>query len=96
MNAHRLLSALVAAAYVVHAYIRDPGPRAFFLITSLILPLGCIWFGDELGEFTGWASRRYITKTSPGCLIKLVGWALLLAPAICFLATGRNIMWIEQ
>ena len=47
---------------------------------ALLLPLACIWFGDELGEYVGGGSS--ITQKSPGWMVKIGGWVLLLLPAI--------------
>ena len=53
-------------------------PAATFIY--LIISLASIWKGDEAGEFlTG-----KIDKPSPGRLVKLMGWVLLLLPLVLF------------
>ncbi len=39
---------------------------------SVLLPLACIWFGDELGEYI-----PSVTKPSPDRLVRVGGWFLL-------------------
>lgn len=45
-----------------------------------LISLALIWFGDALGGYTGTTgfARPHITKESPGCLVKLMGWFFLL------------------
>jgi len=65
-----------------------PGPSSEVVGTFLklmlyfILPLVCIWYGDELGEYVGTLPGPAITKTTPGWMVKLGGWFLLFLPAI--------------
>ncbi len=80
MNWNRFLSLIVYIVYLVAAILFAKGmwPIAFF---ALMLPLGCIWFGEELGEYIGFAGRMYISQTSPGIFIQFLGWIFLLMPA---------------
>lgn len=56
---------------------------------ALVLPLACIWFGDEMGEYIGTVPGPGINRKSPGWMVKLGGWVLLLFPAILFLFTYK-------
>jgi len=47
----------------------------------LVVCLGCIWWGDELGEGLVGAKFGLISSTSPGWAVKLIGWVLLLLSA---------------
>jgi hypothetical protein len=47
------------------------------LALAMLLPLGLIWFGDELGDLTGIRAGQ-VTKRSPGFLIRIFGWLFLL------------------
>ena len=49
---------------------------------AVLLPLACVWFGDELGNYVGTVPGPAITKRSPGRLVKLGGWILYLVPAV--------------
>ena len=51
----------------------------------LVMPLLCIWFGDEMGGYMGALPGPAINKPTPGCLVKLCGWFLLFLPAIILL-----------
>jgi hypothetical protein len=46
-------------------------------------PLACIWFPDALGQVTtllpGPLGDRPITRESPGCVLRAVGWFALIA-----------------
>src|SRR4030065_1287444 len=54
---------------------------AFGLIFWLGISVGCIWFGDELGEGMIGAHYGLVSSTSPGWIVKLMGWVLLMIPA---------------
>lgn len=58
---------------------------------QIVLPLACVWFPEELGSITtsfpGLFSTVPINRTSPGCLVRLVGWAALL-----ILTVGRVVI----
>jgi hypothetical protein len=51
----------------------------------LLIPLLCIWFGDEMGNYTGTLPGPAINKSTPGCLVTFAGWVLLLLPIILVL-----------
>jgi hypothetical protein len=53
----------------------------FGLIFWLGISVGCIWFGDELGEGMVGAKYGLVSSTSPGWAVKLIGWLLLVLPA---------------
>lgn len=85
----RFFSLLIAAGYLVIAFFfEEPGSRVgrlgFVLAVAgyLLIPLLCIWFGDEMGEYTGALPGPAMNKSTPGWLVRLGGWFLLLLPAI--------------
>lgn len=83
----RTLSLIVAAVYLLVAGLSAPSIRelvAALLILSgyMLIPLACIWFGDELGEYVGTLPGPSINRKSPGCMVKVGGWVLLLFPVI--------------
>ena len=84
----RKISIIIAIVYLILALIF--GGFEWFLITLglLIVALALIWFGEEMGEYLGGFHRigkPYITKKSPGSLVSLFGWALLLLPIVVML-----------
>jgi hypothetical protein len=89
----RGLSLLVAAVYLMIPIlalltsaksIREVLGMLLIMAGGLLIPLACIWFGDELGGYVGLLPGPAITKRSPGWLVKAAGWFLLLLPAIAF------------
>lgn len=84
------MSGLVAAGYLVAAYVFTDSETMFKVVMFLFLPMGCIWFSEEMGSFTGFMHGRYITSTSPGCAVAAVGWILLLLPVILWLIAYFN------
>lgn len=79
----RILSGLVAAGYLVFGGLAL-GPGGVLLMAAFVaLPLACVWFGRELGSYTGSMSLQYINAKSPAALVEIAGWViLLLAPAV--------------
>ncbi len=80
MTKGRIISAAIAVFYVVVASLTSGAEAAFKLIAFLILPLGCIWYGEALGSFKGLMRGQYVDTATPGCLVTFVGWIILLLP----------------
>ena len=85
----RILSLLIAIAYLVIVFFLKQPKSAVDVLevlltiaAGLFVPLGCIWFGDELGDYVGTFPGPAFTTRSPGWLVKIGGWVLLLLPAI--------------
>lgn len=79
----RKLSLVIVLVYLVAALIYGGWELLLIAAIVLIMPIAMIWFGDEIGDYVGGFHRigkPYITKRSPGSLVSLFGWALLLAP----------------
>jgi len=79
---NRASSGAVAASYVVAALVTASGEQAFLALLFAIFPLACIWFGDAMGGFTGPAGTIGITAPSPGTMVRILGWVVLLLPAM--------------
>jgi hypothetical protein len=94
MNRNRLFSGLAAVFYVVAAIVGIGGEAALKVAMFVILPLACIWFPDEMGGYVGLAGYSGITATSPGIIVCILGWVLLLLPLIVclvyFLAGSKS------
>ena len=84
MDWNRLLSLLVAATYVVGFLVLDGlDGRVFLVLGFLIFCLGCIWFGDEMGDFIGVGAKGiYISSPTPGVLVRIMGWVFLALPVV--------------
>jgi len=76
------LSACIAAIMLIVALCTG----GFIVLPMTILFLGfslsLIWFGDEVGSIMGVMRGHSITSESPGWLVALFGWLLLLSPII--------------
>lgn len=84
MRWNRILSVLVAITYIVLAAVFSGGASAFKIGLFVILPLACIWFSDAMGGYTGFfgAGGYPITQQSPGIFVRIMGWVVLLLPAV--------------
>lgn len=88
----RFFSLVVAAGYL-SIILFAPGAESIqsrlglLLITAgyLVLPLVCIWFGEEIGNYMGTFPGPAINRRTPGCLVSGAGWVLLLFPVIVVL-----------
>lgn len=83
----RTLSLIIAAFYLVVTAISASShgkllANLLIMGGALLLPLACIWFGDEMGEYIGLLPGPGITRKSPGWMVKVGGWVLLLLPVI--------------
>ena len=67
-----ILFVVITLLVVRPNFVRDALTIAVLQFLSVLFPLACIWFGDELGEFI-----PAVTKASPGWLVRLGGWLLL-------------------
>lgn len=82
MRWNRLISVLVAVVYLAIAFAHGGMEPTFKIGMFLILPLACIWFADAMGGYTGLTTSMPITAPSPGVIVRILGWALLLLPLI--------------
>lgn len=93
LNISRALSLVVASIYFgITIYFAQPGTLTGALLKlagGLLFPLACIWFGEEMGDYVGSLPGPAITRTSPGWMVELGGWVLLLLPAIMSLFIYR-------
>jgi hypothetical protein len=48
----------------------------------LILPLACIWFSEEMGNYSGMLMQGGPMTRTPGCFVAIGGWFLLTLPLI--------------
>ena len=82
LNKSRIASSVLAAIYIAVGFTKEGGAGGFKVLAMVLLPLACIWFGDAMGGFTGPAGSVGITAPSPGVVINILGWLLLLLPII--------------
>ena len=91
-GASRFFSLVIAAGYLsivlfMPGHRSIPGRLGSVLVVAgyLLIPLLCIWFGDEMGNYSGALPGPAINKPTPGCLVRVGGWVLLLLPVIILL-----------
>lgn len=82
MNWNRIISGLVALLYLGIAFLHGGTEAALKLLIALIFPLTCIWFAEAMGNYRGLTGYAGITETSPGIIVCILGWVLLLLPLI--------------
>jgi hypothetical protein len=88
MGLNRILSLIIAVGYIIAAILTSQSGNVVIVVAGIIFALALIWFGDEIGGFTGLSgSGISITRTSPGCAIIFLGWVFLLSPLIIWIIT---------
>ncbi|PWB53759.1 MAG: hypothetical protein C3F18_07165 [Nitrosomonadales bacterium] len=86
------MSLLAALACLVMAHLSGSRETLHLAITVVVIPLGCIWYGYEIGSFVGMsANEEGGAGKVAGALITVAGWAILIAmlAMIGFFAFGR-------
>ncbi len=96
-GASRVFSLMIAAGYLSfllfapgHISTERRIGTVLAVAGYLLIPLLCIWFGDEMGNYTGTLPGPAINKTTPGCFIKVAGWVLLFFPIIVLLIMANQ------
>jgi hypothetical protein len=97
LGASRVLSLVIAAGYFCF-FLFAPGPLSMqrrigtLLLVAVYLlgPLLCIWFGDEMGDYSSALPGLGLDKPTPGCLIKIAGWVLLFLPIMLLLILANQ------
>jgi len=77
----RIISLIIACIYIIMAFFVGETGFWIYVLGYLILPLACIWFGDEMGGYTGFW-RGIPLRQTPGGFIRFMGWVLLLLPTV--------------
>ena len=88
----KFLSLIIALGYVllgvaISESLTAAVGHALFVAAIVVLPLACIWFGDEVGDYVGVLPGPSINRRTPGVFIKVGGWALLLLPIAAYWLT---------
>lgn len=82
LNRNRVLSGSLAASYILIVFCARGAEAGFKAALFVVLPLGCIWFADAMGGYIGPNWRGSITGPTPGIVVCIGGWLLLLLPVI--------------
>jgi hypothetical protein len=87
---NRGLSLIVAGVYLTAAYGHGGGATLLRVAMFLLLPMGCIWFPEALGEYTGTIRGQAMTSSTPAFLVCAGGWLVLVgAPVIGYLLSKQ-------
>jgi len=79
MEIGRAMSLLVALACLVIAYFYGSSETFHLGLVVVVLPLGGIWYGNEIGSLIGMgASEENAADNILGMLITVSGWIVLL------------------
>ncbi len=86
-NKGKIIAVIISLFYLGIASFFKGSEGFLRMLLFLILPLGCIFFGEELGGTTGVRFRTtffapVVTKPTPGIFVVFMGWVLLLFPII--------------
>lgn len=85
MKLPQTISVIVSSVYFAIA-LQATGINNIVRMSILpIAALVCIWFGDQLGGYTGFTGRGYITQKTPGSFVRFFGWLLLALPPVMWL-----------
>ena len=93
------LSLIIAVGYLVSVCFLGGGDFAvnvLRVLVLLVLSLGLIWFGDEIGGYSGPISLTRMVEPTPGVCMRFIGWVLLLLPLIVIVLTkakGHEVHW---
>ncbi|MCK4527976.1 hypothetical protein KAW18_11450 [candidate division WOR-3 bacterium] len=75
-----IVAGIIGFIYLTLAGIAGGGEFLLVVFIYLVFALGLIWFAKDLGEYTGTVKFIQLTSKSPGFLVRIVGWMLLLLP----------------
>ncbi|HBC85472.1 MAG TPA: hypothetical protein DCZ94_00815 [Lentisphaeria bacterium] len=77
----KVASILVALFYLAMVYAYQDSSAVLDTLILLIIPLGCIWFSDEIGG-TDSGLGEESSKKSAQKIVAAAGWLILLAPML--------------
>jgi hypothetical protein len=90
-RASKVGSVVIALGYAVACVISEGGltPDIIKLCAMLLLPLGLIWFPEEIGSYRGYVSRGSTIDTeTPPFIVSGLGWLFLAGPLVLMLCLG--------
>ncbi|MHC5082552.1 MAG: hypothetical protein ACYTET_01240 [Planctomycetota bacterium] len=98
----KILAWIIAVGYVVFAGLtlfggedelsaEDVFNTFAAVVGLLMISLGCIFYGQELGDGLIGARFGLVSSASPGWAVQLMGWIFLFAPAVYGLYLYLNV-----
>ena len=89
--AGKIVAVVIALGYAVAIVVICGGVTRDALsgCAFLLVPLGLIWFPEEIGGFTGYVSRGgHIDNETPPFFVSFMGWMLLVGLPVAALFLG--------
>jgi len=86
--AGKIVAVVIALGYLVAIVIHEQAVTPIVPVAVVLLvPLGLIWFPEEIGGFTGYVSRgSTINNETPPFLVSFMGWLFLVLIAVPIVA----------
>ena len=79
-------SLVIAAVYVIISIFTWNGTIVLISYGLVLFGLACIWYGDDIGQYTDFGGGTpAITKSTPGVFIVVFGWVVLVSPIAAFI-----------
>lgn len=89
MITERRISLALGVVFIAIAVVAVPSWRlAVGACVYIGFCLVCIWYGDELGAYRG----GRINSPTPGIMIRIVGWILLLLTPLVVYSCRLNLL----
>lgn len=89
MLTSKLLSGAVAAGLAIAVVLDSKDINRILSVAIYVtLPLACIWFSEEMGRRTRGTfglARPRVTQPTPGIMVAVAGWLLLLLPVLLWI-----------
>lgn len=80
----KIVSLVIALGYAAFA-LWHSGIAGLKWSATLLLPLGLIWFSEEIGGLTGYYKTGYVNTQTPPVIISALGWLLLVGVPLLLL-----------
>jgi len=72
------IASLLIAVFYLSLLISQEGVHGLLMGLVLLLPLGLIWFPEQVGNAMGFIGRAgWVSAESPALLVSGIGWILL-------------------
>ena len=79
----KIIFLTIAIIYLVVAYIVGGAEIFLKVLLFLLLPVACIWSGEVIIHYKrSKMGMQPLIKELAGCLVKVMGWILLLLPGV--------------
>jgi len=75
----KIVAVVIALGYAIAIVVNVGFTTHATSVLLLFVPLGLIWFPEELGSYTGYVGRgSTIDAETPAAVVSFIGWLFLL------------------